>query len=96
MSAPPEDRRFTDEERALTRRWLEHWKVAGPALEAERWRRVAALTDDEAWRETQDLLLMWEPAMEGDNGEELLLHQRVFARMRRPPRPAPLDSHSTR
>jgi hypothetical protein len=64
------------------RRWLENWQRLGPLLDAERWERVAALTDDAAWAESVRLLQMWDPSMTGDDGEELTLHQRVFARCR--------------
>lgn len=54
----------------------------GPLLETERRDRVAALTDDDAWRESQDLFQAWEPGMSGDSGEGLMLQQDVFARCR--------------
>lgn len=64
--------------RARMKQWLDNWKVAGPILEAERWQRVCALTDDEAWAEANDLLLAWERGMTGDGGEGLRLHQEIF------------------
>jgi hypothetical protein len=72
-------RPLTEEERDQMRAGLDNWRRAGPLLEAGRWQRVAGLTDDEAWAESQGLLQMWEPGMTGDDGEELHLHQRVFA-----------------
>lgn len=68
--------------RAQTKRWLDNWRRVGPILETERWERLAAMTDEEAQRVTQDVLDLWQPDWVGDAGEELLLHQRVFARAR--------------
>ena len=70
------------ESRAQMKQWLENWKRVGPILEAERWARLAAMTDEEAQRESFLLLELWQPDWHGDDGEELLLHQRVFARAR--------------
>jgi len=52
-------------------------------MDADRWRRLAALTDDQAWDEMMGLLSMWEPSWTGDDGDELLRHQDVFAKARR-------------
>ena len=62
--------------------WLDNWKRVGPVLEQERWARLAAMTEEEAQRMTRDLLELWQPDWVGDDGEELLLHQRVFKRAR--------------
>ena len=70
----------TSDEREQMRRWLDNWAITGPLLEAERRERVAALTDAEAWAESQGLLNAWQPDMTGDAGEALLLQQAVFAR----------------
>jgi hypothetical protein len=64
------------------RRWLDDWRVAGARLERERRARLRSLTDADAWRESQQLLQMWEPGMTGDHGRGLELHQAVFARAR--------------
>jgi hypothetical protein len=69
--------------RAEMKRWLENWKRTGPILEAEGWARLEALTDATAQQVSTDLLELWQPDWRGDDGEELLLHQRVFARARR-------------
>jgi hypothetical protein len=69
--------------RALNRRWLENWRRVGPILEAERWERLAAMTDEEAQRATRWVLELWQPDWHGDDGEELFLHQRVFTQARR-------------
>ena len=70
------------EGRAQMKRWLENWKVVGPILEKERWDRVKAMTDEEAQRASWLVLELWQPDWHGDDGEELLLHQRVFVRAR--------------
>ena len=77
--SPPLD----DEGRAQMKRWLDNWKVLGPILEKERWDRILAMTVEEAQRESLWLLELWQPDWHGDDGEELLLHQRVFARGRK-------------
>lgn len=66
------------------RRWIDNWKLVGPILKEERWARLAALTPEDAQRKTRDLLDLWQPDWPSDEGEELLLHQRVFARARTP------------
>lgn len=78
----PPHRHGTDT-RAQHKRWLENWKRVGPLLEAERWERVRNMTDEEALTEMWQLLELWQPDWPTDEGEELLLHQRVFARARR-------------
>ena len=72
------------ESRAQTKRWLDNWKSVGPILEAERWTRVRALTDEAAWREAHGLLQWWDSEWQGDGGEGLLLQQDVFTRRPRP------------
>ena len=82
-TSPPTDRpRLDAEGRAQAKRWLDNWKVVGPILEAERWARLAAMTDAEAQQASWRVLELWQPDWHGDAGEELLLHQRVFARAR--------------
>ena len=68
--------------RAQAKRWLENWKRVGPILEQERWDRVKALTDADAARDAIRLFDLWQPDWPTDEGEELLLHQRAFARPR--------------
>jgi hypothetical protein len=74
---------FDAETRAQNKQWLDNWKRVGPILEAERWARLATMTDDEAERASMLVLELWQPDWHGDDGEELLLHQRVFTRGRR-------------
>jgi len=76
---PPE---LDDESRAQMKRWLENWKRVGPILEAERWERVKAMTDADAAQEAIWLFDLWQPDWPTDEGDELLLHQRLFARAR--------------
>jgi hypothetical protein len=78
-SRPP----LTAEEKAQMRQWLENWRVAGPLLEEERWERLRTMTEDEAQLATRRVLELWQPDWPGDNGEGLLLLQRVVARARR-------------
>ena len=66
------------------RRWLENWQYVGPVLEEERWSRLVELSAADAQRIVADVLDLWQPDWPGDDGEELLLHQRVFARTRGP------------
>ena len=73
----------SEQERAAMHRWLETWRAAGARMDADRWRRLTTLTDDEAWDETMGLLSMWEPSWTGDDGEELVRHQDLFARASR-------------
>lgn len=71
---------LSDDERAQMRQWLENWKVVGPLLEAERWAKLRAMTEAEAWEATRDVVALWQPDWRGDQGEALLLQQRVFRR----------------
>lgn len=71
------------DEREQLKRWIDNWKHVAPILERERWDRVKALTDEEAARDALDLFSLWTPDWPVGNGEELLLHQSVFALARR-------------
>ena len=62
------------------KQWLDNWARVGPILEAERWARVRALTDADAAGDAMRLWELWQPDWPTDEGDELLLHQRVFAR----------------
>ena len=79
---PPHEPLLDAEGRAQAKRWLDNWKRVGPILEQERWDRVRALTDADAARDALRLFDLWQPDWPTDDGEELLLHQRVFARAR--------------
>jgi hypothetical protein len=65
------------------KQWLSNWARVGPVLDAERWARLRAMTNPEAQEATRRVLELWQPTWHGDDGEELLLHQRVFMRARR-------------
>jgi hypothetical protein len=82
-SSPTTRSELDAESRAQMKQWLDNWKVVGPILEGERRARLAAMTDEEAQRASLLVLELWQPDWHGDDGEELLLHQRVFARGRR-------------
>jgi len=68
-----------DSKRTMTR-WLQNWERVGPILQAERWTRLTTMTKEDAQRVVLSVLDLWQPDWSGDDGEELLLHQRVFAR----------------
>lgn len=68
--------------RARMKEWLDNWAYAGPILERERWDRLRGMTEEEANGSVRRLMELWQPDWSGDDGEELLLHQRVFARAR--------------
>jgi hypothetical protein len=65
------------------KQWLDNWARVGPILEEERSARLATMTDEEAQLASRRVLELWQPDWHGDDGEELLLHQRVFARAHR-------------
>ena len=71
------------ETRALLKQWLSNWARVGPMLDAERWARLRAMTNREAQEASRRVLELWQPHWHCDDGEELLLHQRVFIRARR-------------
>lgn len=73
---------LTDDERDQARRWLQTWARVGPILERERWERLRSMTGEEALETTRRVLELWRPDWPTDDGEALLLHQRVFARAR--------------
>jgi hypothetical protein len=70
------------EAKAGMRQWLERWKVVGPILDAERWARLCAASDDDLRRQSLDLLALWQPGVAGDDGEAIVLQQRAFALLR--------------
>jgi hypothetical protein len=79
---PSDPTPLDDDGRAAMKRWLENWRRVGPILERERWERLAAMTAEDNQRVSEQLLDLWRPEWRSDEGEELLLHQRVFARAR--------------
>ncbi len=81
----PAARILDDREREQMRQWLDNWAHVGPILEAERWDRLRAMTDDDARRAARQVWELWRPDWPTDDGEALLLQQRVFACGRRRP-----------
>ena len=70
------------EAKAEMRQWVDRWKVVGPILEAERWARLRATSEDDLRRQSLDLLALWQPGVAGDDGEAIVLQQRAFALLR--------------
>ena len=64
------------------RQWVDRWKRVGPLLEAERWARLHATSEDDLRRQSLDLLALWQPGVAGDDGEAIVLQQRTFALLR--------------
>lgn len=73
----------TPGERADMKRWLDSWALASERLEQERWERLALMTAEECRVATRQVWELWRPDWPTDEGEGLLLQQRVFARARR-------------
>lgn len=67
-----------DDARAGMKRWLDTWRVTGPLLDQERTERLAAMGPQEMQDATRSLLDLWRPEWTVDEGQGLLLHQRVF------------------
>lgn len=82
VMAQAKPRAMTDEERNQMRQWLDNWARTGPLLERMRWERLRGMSDEEARRDARLVWDLWQPDWPADNGEGLLLHQRVFARAR--------------
>jgi len=70
------------ETRAHLKQWLSDWARVGPMLDAERWAHLRTMTNLEAQEASRRVLELWQPDWHGDDGEELLLHQRVFMHAR--------------
>jgi hypothetical protein len=80
--APDSSASLDAETRARLKQWLATWSRVGPLLQEERWTRLRAMTTREAQEATRRVLELWQPDWHGDDGEALLLHQRVFMRGR--------------
>ena len=78
----PSSSGLTEEAKAEMRQWVDRWKVVGPLLDAERWARLRATSDDDLRRQSLDLLALWQPGVAGDDGEAIVLQQRAFALLR--------------
>ncbi len=81
--APTKPAALDPHEREQMRRWLDNWARVGPILERDRWNALRTMTDDEARAAARQLFELWQPDWPTDDGEGMLLHQRVFARARR-------------
>jgi hypothetical protein len=71
--------------RAHIKRWLDGWRHAGRVLDQERSDALVAMTDGGARQAAQRLFELWQHDWPSDEGEALLLQQRVFARAKRRP-----------
>lgn len=85
MSDSPDTPLLDAAGRAAMKQWLDNWKRVGPLLDQERWDRLAAMSDADAQRATQQVLELWQADWPTDEGEGLILQQRVFAHARRRP-----------
>jgi hypothetical protein len=72
-----------EDTRAAMKRWVDNWKRVGPILDAERWSRLARMTDQQRASMTLDLLSLWQPDRPGDDAIALIRVQRAFALWRK-------------
>ena len=73
---------YDDHARAQMKQWVDNWKRVSPILEAERWERLAAMTDEEGTAMAVQLSSLYQPEMPGDDGEGQLAIQRAFSKWR--------------
>jgi hypothetical protein len=73
----------SDDSRAAVKRWVDTWKRIGPILDAERWNRLAVMTDRQRASIALDLLSLWQPDRPGDDAGGLIRVQRAFALWRK-------------
>lgn len=59
-------------------RFVNRWTAAGPALAAQRYAELQALTDHDARLMMLDLFARWRPAADDELGAELVLQRQVF------------------
>lgn len=83
MTKPDHHHPLPPDERAQMKKWLDNWARVGPILDEERWQRLLAMSPEEAQIATRQVWELWRPEWPTDEGEGLLLQQRVFARARR-------------
>jgi len=67
-----------DATRRVMGRFVDTWRLAGPALADQRIEELARLTDEQARRATLDLFRRWRPPDHDNFGAELVEQQRVF------------------
>jgi hypothetical protein len=58
--------------------YVGRWRLAAPALEAQRLSELGRLDDESAMVMTRDLFSMWRRLASDDFGAELVAQQRVF------------------
>ena len=58
--------------------YIDRWRLAAPALEAQRLSELGRLDDETARLMTLDLFSMWRPSERDDFGADLVEQQRVF------------------
>lgn len=84
LAEEPRDDRSADlKTREHIRRWFDGWQHAGRLLDQERSGALETMTDGEAQQAAQQLFELWQHDWPSDEGEGLLLQQRVFARVAR-------------
>jgi hypothetical protein len=67
-----------DTTRRDLRRFVDRWRQAGPALEAQRLDELSQLSDEQARRVTLDLFGLWRKTEHDDFGAGLVEQQRLF------------------
>jgi hypothetical protein len=63
------------------RRFIDRWRIAGPALQEQRMDELLSLSDERALRMTHELFSLWRPQEHDDYGAELVEQQRVFRKL---------------
>ena len=71
------------EDRDNLRDFVQRWRKAGPALEAQRYTELQELDDDTARRITLDLFKLWRPGTMDRMGGGLVEAQKVFVKLAR-------------
>ena len=75
---------MTAAERDAARRFVQQWKVAGPALDAIKWKELRAMNDQEACRQSEAVMAVagrWiEQNPDTTRPSGMLEQQRVFLR----------------
>ena len=74
------------------KRFVDRWRVAGPALEAHRLQELSRLNDEQARCATLDLFNLWRPAAYDEFGAELVEQQRVFRLWQKRPAGTPMTA----
>jgi hypothetical protein len=72
----------TDPNQTEVRQWAENWRLASAELDAERWQRLASMTDDDRRVMALELLSLYQSDKAGDDGDGLLAIQKAFEKWR--------------